>query len=256
MTRALQRKQKINYDNIADLPLNRIHPDPNQPRKFFSQDSIDELACSISVHGLLQPILVRPWNGDYQIVHGERRYRACLKLNLQTIKAFIKELSNEQVRDIQLVENVERDNLSDIELAWEFQRRVNQGQTHKQIGEVIGKTKAYVTQRLALLKLPKTEQERMLKGTLSFSNARQLLSIKDTALRNKISRQITSETTVMQTVTLIHTEAVTRVTDYEPVDQIDVKKLAVYQLIINRNHVVASELLSALAQDLKLLRGE
>jgi len=245
---------------IFDIPLEQITPDPNQPRKYFNEETVEQLAKSISVHGLLQPILVRPCDdGKFQIVHGERRYRACLKLGLPTIRAFVKELSDVDVRDIQLTENIERDNLTDIELAWEFKRRVNQGQTHEEIAKVINRSRTFVTQRLALLKLPKKEQERMVKGELSFSNARMLLSIKDPNIRERISEQIGNDTTVKQTLELIRPqEDVTRVTFQDPMKQyIDVSELEALQLITNAEHgkVSVQPLMAAYIRDLAKLRS-
>lgn len=161
---------------VFDLPLDKVQPSPDQPRKYYNQSKIKQLAESIERHGLAQPILVRPWNGIYQIVHGERRYRAHQHLGKQTIEAHVKELSaratDQQVEDISLIENVERDDLTDIELAWEFKKRTGKGQTHEQIAETIGKSISFVTQRLQLLELSERNQQRLLHGELSFNNAR------------------------------------------------------------------------------------
>jgi len=156
---------------VFNLPLDRVQPSPDQPRKYFDQSKIKQLAESIKRHGLAQPILVRPWNGVYQIVHGERRYRTHQLLGKETIEAHVKELTDQQVEDISLVENVERDDLTDVELAWEFKKRTGRGQTHEQIAETIGKSVSFVTQRLQLLDLSEKNQQRLLHGELSFSNA-------------------------------------------------------------------------------------
>lgn len=240
----------------SNIPLEQITPDPNQPRKYFNEETIEGLAKSISDHGLLQPILVRSRDdGNYQIVHGERRFKAHQKLGLPTIQCIVRQISDNEAADIQLIENLERNDLTDIELAWEFKKRVDANQSHARIAKIIGKSRSFVTQRLALLKLSKQEQMRMVRGQLSFSNARQLLSIKDPSLRKKVSEQITDSTTVMQTATMIkQSEAVTHVTDYESVNQINVRELATYKLLTNRETVTSNELLTALAKDLKLLR--
>jgi len=243
-------------DVVSEVPIERILPDLNQPRKYFNERSINELAESIRNHGLLQPILVRPKSdGTYQIVHGERRFRACIAIKLSSVKCLVKELSDSEVADIQLIENVERDDLADIELAWEFKRRVDNGQTHSQIAEIIRKTRTFVTQRLALLHLSQEEQDRMLRGELSFSNARQLLSIKDVSLRMKVSQQISSETTVAQ-IAMVKQENVTRVTPPESPDEIEVEQLATYKLLSNQKTVRSTAFLAAVGQDLKFLRGE
>jgi ParB family chromosome partitioning protein len=243
-------------DVVSEVPIERILPDLNQPRKYFNERSINELAESIRNHGLLQPILVRPKSdGTYQIVHGERRFRACIVIKLSSVKCLVKELSDSEAADIQLIENLERNDLADIELAGEFKRRVDNGQTHSQIAEIIGKTRTFVTQRLALLHLSQEEQDRILRGELSFSNARQLLSIKDVSLRMKVSQQISSETTVAQMAMIKQEENVTRVTPESP-DEIEVEQLATYKLLSNQKTVPSTAFLAAVGKDLKFLRGE
>lgn len=245
---------------ILDIPLEQIVADPNQPRKHFDRQALNELAESIRQHGLLQPILVRP-NGDgtFEIVHGERRYRAHKKLCSSTIRCIVRGLSDREAADIRIVENIERDNLTDIELAWEFERRVNQGQTHEEIAAVIGRKRAFVTQRLALLKLPREQQTRMLKGELSFSNARLLLSIRDADVREQVSGQIGKDTTVKEAISLVKAEKnVTRVTFTEGREEcvsVEVKSLAVYRLFKTREEASIAELVAAYVQDLKKFRG-
>lgn len=245
------------HERIFDIPLEQVTPDATQPRKYFDEAKIDELAESIVKHGLLQPILVRPLNGVFQIVHGERRYRAHKRLGCAKIKVILKELSDEQVADIRLVENLERDNLSDIELAMEFERRVKAGQTHEQIAKTIGKSRTFVTQRLALLKLPKREQERMLRGELSFANARLLLSIKDPNVRERISEQVGENTTVRETLSLVRRETnmVTRVTMVNE-EFVDVNTLATYPLLTENERVSTLELMKAYVMDMQRLRRE
>lgn len=244
---------------ILEIPLENVVADPGQPRKYFDSETIETLARSIEKHGLLQPILVRPFdNGDYQIVHGERRYRAHQLLGWKTIKAEVKELTDEQVQDIRLIENLERNDLTDIELAWEFERRVKAGQTHEQIARTIHRTRAFVTQRLALLKLSKKDQMRMLRGELSFSNARLLLSIKDPNVRAEVSSQVTKDTTVKATLSLVKPN-VTRVTSPAPNPisgpYVNVRELAVYPIITGDDKVPIWVLVRAYIQDLKRLRG-
>jgi ParB family chromosome partitioning protein len=146
-------------EQILNLPLTCIIADSEQPRKYFDLQALEELAQSIKQHGLLQPILVRPLGeGKYVIVHGERRFRAHHIAQLLTIKCIVREMDAATAKDLQLIENLERNDLSDMELAKEFQRRIEKGQTHEQIAAVIKKSRAYVTQRLLLLKLPEETQ--------------------------------------------------------------------------------------------------
>ena len=174
---------KPNLDDVVQMiSLDRILPDPDQPRKFFDEAEELRIAASIQKYGLIQPILVRPVKlsrYDYQIVYGERRYRAHKRLGLEAIKAIVREMNDSDARDLQLLENIHRSDLSDIELAWEFRRRIEDRQTHQQIAEVIGRNRSYVTQRLSLLQLSDSNQQKMLKGELGFSQARILLSVKN-----------------------------------------------------------------------------
>lgn len=164
-------------NKIFSIPLTQIRTDSTQPRKHLDPQKLSELSQSIKEHGLLQPILVRP-NGDgtFEIVHGERRYRAHQKAGLPTIKCIVRELSDSKVADARVVENIEREDLTDLELAREFQKRVEKGETHQQIADSIKKTRAYVTQRLALLKLPEDIQAKLEKGEIGFTEARILAS--------------------------------------------------------------------------------
>jgi ParB family chromosome partitioning protein len=158
---------------VLDLPLNHVIPDPEQPRKYFDAESLTELAESIKQHGLLQPILVRPnGNGTYAVVHGERRLRAHQIAHLLTIRCIISEMEDREAKDAQVIENLIREDLTDMELAREFQRRLDAGSTHEQIAKAIGKSRAFVTQRLGLLRLPQERQEQLEKGEITFANAR------------------------------------------------------------------------------------
>lgn len=242
-----------------EIPLSQVIPDSGQPRKFFNPLSLERLAKSIEKNGLLQPILVRPYgDGKYIIVHGERRYRAHKLLGIQSIKCFIREIDEDTARDLQLIENLDRNDLTDMELAFEFQRRVSLGQSHQTIADKIGKSKGFVTQRLSLLKLPKEIQERVLHGDLSFSNARKLLEIEDDDVRSRISGQVSAETTAVEMDALVKAESVTRVTETKTLenDAISVDSLAVYQLLCSKTTVTKAEFLSAIGKDLNFLRGE
>ena len=254
---------------IHVLPIDRISPDPDQPRKFFDEEEEQRLAESIRRHDLLQPIMVRPVKHpsyDYLIVHGERRFRAHRRLGLQAIRAIVRDIGEHEARDLQLLENVQRRDLSDIELAWEFNKRIEKGHTHEQISKIIGKTKSYVTQRLSLLRLSKESQERMLRGDLKFSKARLLLSIKDPEDRDRISKKISKDMTVKQVLGLIKENTarrmVTRVTSRNPriSDLIIIQNLAVRKTIIRedgtlRETVPYRELIRAYIADIKILRG-
>ena len=178
MSKDLSENKTFSKEKIFDVPLEQVIPDTDQPRKYFDEQTLRELAESIKAYGLLQPILVRPnGNGGYNIVHGERRYRAHKIAALPTVRCIVRELSDSEVADIRLIENIERNDLSDMELAWEFQRRVDAGQTHEQIAKAIKKSRAFVTQRLTLLRLPEEKQHELEQGKIGFAEARVLASL-------------------------------------------------------------------------------
>lgn len=168
-------------DEIKELFIDDVIPDPNQPRKCFDETKLQELAQSISQHGLLQPILVRPLQNDkFQIVHGERRWRACMLLGLKTIKAEPRELDGKQVLEIQLIENLQREDLSPIEEAETFQRMINElGYTHEELGKRIGKSREYVTNKLRLLELHEDIKKALHNGKIKESHARILLPFEE-----------------------------------------------------------------------------
>jgi ParB family chromosome partitioning protein len=170
-----------NIEQIHYLPVYSVRPDPNQPRKNFDERSLNELAESIKQHGLLQPIQVRSCgDGTYIIVHGERRWRAHKIAQLLTIKAIVSDIAESEAKNAQVIENLIREDLSDMEMAKEFQRRVDLGATHEQIAKTICKSRAFVTQRLSLLRLPQEMQEQLEKGKITFDDARNSKSAPET----------------------------------------------------------------------------
>jgi ParB family chromosome partitioning protein len=161
-----------------DILLNLIDPDPGQPRKHFDQAALDELAQSIKANGLAVPILLRPHNDRFVIVHGERRYRAAVSLEWETIAADVRDIAPEDARWLALVENVQRDDLSPIEEAQAYQDGLSDGLTQKALGERIGKTQSYIAQKLRLLKLPPPIQFYLNRKAISEGHARQLMRLK------------------------------------------------------------------------------
>jgi len=162
---------------VFEIPLDHIRVDPTQPRKHFDEQSLRELADSIKEQGLLQPIMVKAnSDGTYLIIHGERRFKAHQIANMATIKCLIVDKDPSQIQDARVVENLVREDLSDMELAKEFQRRVDNGETHEQIAKAIKKSRAFVSQRLALMRLPEERKNQLEQGKISFADARGLLA--------------------------------------------------------------------------------
>lgn len=166
--------------NFRKLSLDRIDPNPDQPRKEFEPGALDELVASITKNGVLQPILVekRPLN-RYLIIAGERRYRASMKAGLKEIPAVIKDdLTEEEVLELALIENIQRENLSPIEEALAYRRIMETASlSQEEVAEKVGKKRSTVANSLRLLKLPDTMQDAVNTGNLSFGHARTLLSV-------------------------------------------------------------------------------
>lgn len=162
-----------------DILLNLIDPDPNQPRKYFDPEKINELAQSIQTNGLAVPILVRPAGERFVIVHGERRYKAALQLGRESIPAEVREIEADEARWLSLVENVQRSDLSPIEEAQAYQDALGQGMTQVALGERLGKTQSYIAQKIRLLKAPQEMRDALDKELVTEGHVRQLLRLAD-----------------------------------------------------------------------------
>jgi len=163
-----------------ELPVDGIAPNPYQPRAQFDGEAIQELAASIKATGVLQPVLVRrtPGGDGYQLVAGERRLRAAVAAGLKGIPAIIRQVSDEEMMELSLVENIQRENLNPIEEANAFNTLVEKlGLTHDQISERVGKQRVSITNALRLLALPGEVQDMVSRGTLSAGHARAILAL-------------------------------------------------------------------------------
>lgn len=192
LRRSLYRKKKnVIKDAYCFLDIDDIVANKDQPRTHFEDEKIQELSESIQQNGLLQPIVVREYEGKYQIVVGERRYRACKLAGMTEIPCIIQELDDDQTANAALVENIQRENLSAIEEALAYQQILDtQELTQAQLAEKVGKKQSTVANKLRLLKLPITVQESVKKKEISERHARALLKLDDTALQNNMLKQI------------------------------------------------------------------
>lgn len=163
------------------VPIDLVQRNPHQPRKHFDEADLGDLAGSIRTHGVLQPILVRPIaGGKYEIVAGERRWRAAQRAGLHVIPAVIRELDEVEVLEIAIVENVQRTDLNPIEEAQGFQALIDRfGRTQEEIAEAVGKSRPHIANMLRLLKLPDDLQEMVRDGRLSAGHARAILTVPD-----------------------------------------------------------------------------
>ncbi|MBL8547213.1 MAG: ParB/RepB/Spo0J family partition protein [Hyphomonadaceae bacterium] len=163
------------------VPIDLVQRNPQQPRKHFDEAELNDLSSSIKTHGILQPILVRPIaGGKYEIVAGERRWRAAQRAGLHSIPAVIRELNEVEVLEIAIVENVQRMDLNPIEEAQGFQALIDRfGRTQQEIADAVGKSRPHIANMLRLLQLPDDLQEMVRDGRLSSGHARAILTAPD-----------------------------------------------------------------------------
>ena len=175
---------------VEEIDINLIDTNPNQPRKFFNEDALNELADSISRYGILQPLILLENNGRYLIIAGERRFRASKKAGLKTVPAVIKDLTKQEVKEIALIENLQREDLNPIEAAEAIQElMVSHNLTQEQVAGKIGKSRPVITNTLRLLQLEKPVIELVREGRLSAGHARALVVVDDKAYQVKLAEQ-------------------------------------------------------------------
>ena len=168
---------KENSDRVVKIPVEEIHPSRYQPRLRFDETALAELTESIKENGLIQPITVRKAEDGYEIIAGERRYRACTKAGFETIPCYIMSPTEEQAARMALVENVQRENLSAIEEAKSYVQIMRQsGMTQDQVAKSIGKSQSAVANKIRLLNLPDEVQQGVIDGKITERHARALLS--------------------------------------------------------------------------------
>jgi len=178
---APQAAPEANENNIALLPVASLQAGKFQPRQHFNQDALNELADSIEKHGIMQPIVVRPiGGGNYEIIAGERRFRAAQLAKLKTVPAIIREVEDKQALELALVENIQRKDLNPLEEAAGYQRLMDEfSYTQDELSKIVGKSRSHVANLLRLLSLPAKFRTAIDTGELTMGHARALLSAKD-----------------------------------------------------------------------------
>lgn len=179
-------------DSVVVLAIDEISPNRSQPRTEFDPEALAELTDSISKHGVLQPILVRPLiAGGYQIVAGERRYRASLQAGLSEIPAIVRELDDKETMEIALIENLQRKDLTPVEEALGYDALMkNHGFTQEQVAESVGKSRPAIANALRLLSLPQPVIDLLAEGLISAGHARALVGIEDEETAMNIANEI------------------------------------------------------------------
>ncbi|MEI8023739.1 MAG: ParB/RepB/Spo0J family partition protein [Actinomycetota bacterium] len=186
---------------LRSLNIKTITPNTNQPRSYFNEDSLDELSASIKAVGVLQPILVRPLKQvdtktgiAYELIAGERRWRAAQKAGLVLIPALVRETDDVSSVEQALIENLHRQDLTPLEEAAAYQQLLDDfSMTHEQVGERVGKTRTVITNSLRLLSLPPSIQQLLAAGRLSGGHARALLGVQDKTTQEKLAQRCADE---------------------------------------------------------------
>lgn len=180
--------------DIVEIPLTEIRSNPYQPRTYFDEESLREFAESIKVHGVIQPIIVKKSIKGYEIIAGERRTRASKMAGKETIPAIIRDFNDQDMMEIALVENIQRENLNPIEEAEAFDKIITSASiTQEEAAQKFGKSRSYITNLLGLLRLPETTKKYVSEGKISMGHARVLSKLSDTEEIEKLAKKIIEE---------------------------------------------------------------
>lgn len=176
------------------VPISKVEPDREQPRKFFNEDALQELADSIKQYGVFQPLLVQKEKDYYKIIAGERRWRAAKIAGLKEIPVIVKELSDQEIAEIQLIENIQREDLNPIEIAEGYRQLIDKyGFTQDELAEKISKSRTAITNTLRLLKLDERVRQMIVDELISTGHARAILSIEDSDKQYEFTQKIFDE---------------------------------------------------------------
>lgn len=180
--------------DIQEISVDEIRSNPHQPREYFDEESLRELSESIKEHGLIEPIIVKKSIKGYDLVAGERRTKAARLAGLTKIPAIIRDFTDQQMMEIALIENIQREDLSPIEEASAYKNYIDAtGLTQEEVAKKFGKSRSYITNLLGLLSLPKYVQKEVMNGTISMSHARVLSKIDDVDMILNLAQKIIDE---------------------------------------------------------------
>ena len=186
--------ESADESDVKEIPLSEIRPNPYQPRKTFNEEALNELAESIKNYGVFQPVIVKKSIKGYDLIAGERRVRASKLAGLEKIPAIVKDFSDELMREIALLENLQRENLTAIELAWAYKGLIDSLHiTQDELASRLGKSRSSITNTLGLLNLPSSVQNMVLDGKLSMGHARELSKLDDTDKIKEYAKKIVDE---------------------------------------------------------------
>ncbi len=184
----------IEKEEVIDIALNIIQPNPFQPRRHFDEQSLNELAESIRSNGVLQPVIVKKISSGYMLVTGERRCRASKIAGFTTVPAIVRDYNNQYLAELALLENIQREDLTIVEEAEAYQNAIkSMNLTHLELANKIGKSRSYVSNALGILNLPEEVLSEINSGNITMGHARSLSKLKDITRIKKISKMIIDE---------------------------------------------------------------
>ncbi len=187
------KKEKSKDDSGINVSIHKISPNPLQPRKEFTEKSIEELSRSIAENGVIQPIIVRNANDGYEIIAGERRWRAAQKAGIKEVAVIIKDVSDMQAMELALIENIQREDLNPVEEARAYETLIDKYElTHEEIAKQIGKDRTTITNSLRLLKLTPRALDALSSGQITQGHARALVSLEESSKINQVLDRIIS----------------------------------------------------------------
>ena len=186
--------ESASNEEIVEISLKELRPNPYQPRKVFNEEALNELAISIKEHGVFQPIIVKKSIKGYEIIAGERRYRASILAGKETIPAIIRDFSEEQMMEIALLENLQREDLTSIEEAYAYKNMLEKlNLTQEELAAKVGKSRSHITNILGLIRLPKQVQNMIANQTISMGHARILSKIENEEKIIELANKIIDE---------------------------------------------------------------
>ena len=181
-------------EEIVIIPLENLRPNPYQPRKVFDEDALEELAESIKEHGVFQPIIVKKSIKGYELIAGERRVRASKIAGMETVPAIVRDFNDQEMMEIALLENLQREDLNPIEEALAYQSLLQtRGLSHDQLAKKLGKSKSYVTNIVGLLNLPESVKQLVIERKIPLTHARTLSKIKDAEKVEELADKVINE---------------------------------------------------------------
>jgi ParB family chromosome partitioning protein len=193
-----------NADSVLILDIAEIEPNPFQPRKVFDETALAELSVSIKTHGLLQPIVVFERGGKFVLIAGERRLRASRLAGLTTIRAIVADINYSKLRELALIENIQRENLNAMELARSFNELLGEyNLTHEALAELIGKSRVYITNMLRLLQLGEYAQDAIAAEKITYGHGKALIGLNESEEKKIVDSVVNQRLSVRETETLL-----------------------------------------------------